>query len=253
MPTTDLVYVVGGPTDDARDDLRHSLRSFAVNVTVDFRDVWVVGDVPEWFTGAKMPLVPHPDKFINQRRSLTAYVNAPGAADRFVLANDDMFVTEPVDTLPTCRVLRPLSSWAQVHRDALNAGAHPWDCWQCHIIDTADWTAQQTGTDPWLYECHTPLLFDTARLRDVINNYPQDRRFVVGEVYPIAGAGGPGEHCGNAKAKTDASFPEKLANPMPYLSASPDSWAGALGRYIRDLFPAPCRFETDRDSLEVAA
>lgn len=236
----DLVYVVGGPGD--REDLRYSLRSVEANLKVDYRDVWVVGDVPDWFTGAKMPLEPHPEKFCNQRQSITAYVNHPDAAATFALFNDDMFLVEPND-LPCCRNLRPLSTWAKVHRDALETTVHGWDCWQCSIIDTAEWTEQQTGADPYLYECHTPLIFDTGKLQDAVNAYPANRRFVVGELYPIAGAGGEGEHCGNAKAKTDQSFPEKLANPMPYLSASPDSWAGALGAHIRREFPNPSRFE----------
>jgi hypothetical protein len=157
--------------------------------------------------------------------------------------NDDMFLVKPVETLPTCRYLNPLSKWAAVHRRAIESRPHPWDCWQCHIVDTADWVAERTGTDPWIYECHTPLLFDTQRLREVVNAYPADRRFLVGELYPLAGAGGEGEHCGNAKVKTDATFSKKLDNPMPYLSSSPQSWDGQLGRFIREMFPDPCRWE----------
>ena len=81
--STDLVWIVGGPGD--REDLRYSLRSVAANLRLDYRDVWVVGDPPGWFGGAKMPLEPHPEKFTNQRRSLTAYVNHPDAADRSAL------------------------------------------------------------------------------------------------------------------------------------------------------------------------
>lgn len=238
------VYVVGGPGD--REDLRYSLRSLTNAPCID--EVWVVGDVPGWFRGVKLPLEPQPEKFANQRQSITRFVNTPGAPQRFYLFNDDMFITEPVAAaLPTCRNLTPLSVWAKVHRDALLfAGPHPWDCWQCSIIDTAEWTAEQTGSDPWLYECHTPLLFDTARLRDVLAVYPPDRRFVAGEVYPIAGAGGEGESCGNAKCKTAASFAKKLTNPMPYLSCSPDTWTRPVGPHVRSLFVEPSRYEEVR-------
>jgi len=239
--TPDLVYVVGGPGD--REDLRHSLRTLEANLRAPFREVWVVGDPPAWFRGRHLALPPNPEKFRNQRASLTAYVNHPDAAETFVLLNDDMFVIEPTDEWVVSRKGAPLSIWAKVHRDALRNGSHAWDCWQCSIIDTASWTGVELGTDPLIYECHSPLVFDTAKLRDVLARYPLNRRFVVGEVYPIAGAGDIGENRGNAKCKSPASFAGKLANPMPYLSCSPETWAGVVGDYIRPRYPTPSRWE----------
>lgn len=236
----DLVYIVGGPTDDDRADLRYSLRSFDANLGMTFRDVWIVGDVPTWVRGVKrLPLPPVPEKFANQRASLTAYVNHPDAAERFVLLNDDMFVIEKTDTLPTCRNRNPASKWAEAEQaDGVRLNG-----WHRTVIATAEWVAERTGTDPHIYEVHTPLLFDTREMAQLLAEYPLDRPFVAGELYPIAGRGGVGEHCGNAKVKRDDSLETKLAHPMPYLSGNPDSWVGALGDLIRDMFPIPCRWE----------
>lgn len=242
---TAAVWIVGGPSDDDRADLRYSLRSVAANAPF-ITETWVVGDVPRWFAGVRMQLEPQSEKFANQRQSITRLANYPGAPAKFVLMNDDMFVIEPTDGVVTSRYRNPLSTWAAVHRDAVDReGAHPNDCWQCCIIDTAEWTAAQTGTDPWLYECHTPLLFDTGRLRDALNAYPADRRFVVGELYPVAGCGGDGEHLGNAKVKKNdhSVLAAKLGNPMPYLSCGPDSWHGVVGDHIRAQFTKPCQWE----------
>ena len=230
------VWIVGGPTDDDRADLRFSLRSAHTNVPF-ISEAWVVGDVPDWFTGVKMPLEPKPSKFENQRASLTAFVNHPAAPAEFWLMNDDMFITEPVESLPIVRNKNRASMWNPDH------GQHGSGCWTCAVRATAAWVAEQTGTDPYLYENHSPLLFDTARLRDVVNRYPVHLPFTVGEVYPIAGAAGPGVVVGNAKVKGTDSFDEKMRLPMPYISGNPDSWAGVLGVWAQEVFDSPSRWE----------
>lgn len=237
---TAAAYIVGGPPDSpGRDELRYSLRSIEANAP-DVTEAWVIGDVPDWFTGIRLPLEPQPEKFRNQRESITRFVNYPGAPPRFYLFNDDHFVTEHVaGQLPTCRNKNPASRWAQAEQDdgaRLNG-------WHRTVQATAAWVADCTGTDPLIYESHTPLLFDTRRLKGYVNAYPIGQPFAVGELYPVAGAGGEGQHCGNAKVKAHDSLQAKLGNPMPYLSGNPDSWNGALGDYIRGLFPNPSRWE----------
>jgi len=236
---TAAVYVVGGPTDDDRDDLRHSLRSLDTNAP-DVTEVWIVGDIPTWARGIRMHTIPQAEKFANQRQSLSWFVNYPGAPAAFYLMNDDMFITEHVEgQLPTCRNASRASRWANAERSSgvkLNG-------WHRTVQATASWVSELTETDPYIYEAHTPLLFDTAKLKALINTYPIAQPFAVGELYPIAGIGGEGAHCGNAKVKAADSLNAKLANPMPYLSGNPDSWAGALGTHIRAMFPNPSRWE----------
>lgn len=193
---TAALWIVGGPGD--REDLRYSLRSVAAHTSIT--EAWVVGDVPDWFTGCKIPLPPHPEKFENQRASLTAFCEAPGVPESFVLFNDDMFVTEPCD-LPTFRNRGRTFDWNTDHAD----NNHSPSCWTCACRDTATWAALHGAGDAYLYECHTPLKFDTARLRDLLNAYPARRRLAVGELYPLAGIGGEGTHAGNARNERKAS------------------------------------------------
>lgn len=229
------VYVVGGETPDNRADLRYSLRSLVNAPVVD--DVWVVGDVPAWFAGVKVPLEPLPDKFQNQRQSVERFVNLPGAPERFYLFNDDMFIVEPVHgPLPTVRNRAALSGWLKAD------GRRP-NHWHRAVLSTAEWVSGRVEGDPPIYECHTPLLFDTRRLREAVNAYPAERPFAVGEMYPLAGCGGVGEAVGNAKCKGHDNLDHKLSLPMPYLSGNPDTWAGALGDLIRGMFPEPCKWE----------
>lgn len=235
----DLVYIVGGPTSDDRDDLRHSLRSIHQHLNVPIRDVWVIGDVPDWFTGVKMPLDPKPTKFANQRASIDAYVNHPGAADTFILMNDDMYLLEPIEVIePFCNIALS-DTWGNDHH-----GNHGPDCWTCAVKDTAAWTQQWAGEPVRLYECHTPLHFTTRLLAKAMADYPSDRRFTVGELFPIAGHGDtPSRHAGNAKVKAHDNLEHKLNLDMPWISGNPDSWDGALGAWVRAQWPHPSPWE----------
>lgn len=232
------LWVVGGPSVDDREDLRYSLRSVAAHTGIT--EAWVVGDVPAWFTGCRIPLPPHPSKFENQRASLTAFCETAGVPESFVLFNDDMFVTEPIaGALPIFRNRGRTSNWNADH----DGTGHGPDCWTCACRDTATWATKHGAGDPHLYECHTPLTFDTTRLRDLLNAYPAGRRLAVGELYPLAGIGGEGTHAGNAKVKAHDSLADKLANPMPFLSSNPDTWPGGVADYIKPLFPDPSPWE----------
>lgn len=237
---TDLLYVVGGEPDaPGRDEMRYSLRSIEANLNIGYRDVWAVGAVPDWFAGVRMELPPKAEKFANQLASITAYVNHPGAAEHVVILNDDMYATEPHNEIVVCRNKNRASRWA-----AAEKAERDLNTWHRAVIATATWVGEITDTDPYIYECHSPLPFSTKRLRDAIAAYPLGQPFAVGELYPIAGVGPEGEHRGNAKVKHE-TLAEKQALPMPYLSGSPGSWSGALGEWVRAQWPTPCRWERE--------
>lgn len=239
--SVDLVWIVGGrPDAPGREELRYSIRSAVENFKFDYRDVVIVGDVPDWFTGVKMPLEPDADKWTNQRNSISAYVNHPYAADEFVLMNDDFFVLEPVAEIEPIRNTKGTASeFADGHVK------HGRGCWACAVITCSSWVADETGDDPYIFEAHTPLMFDTARLRDLVNRYPADIPFMAGCTVAIAGVGYPGRTVGNAKVKGHdlPHLDHKLSLPMPYISGNPDSWKAGLGKHIRDMYLGACEWE----------
>ena len=235
---TAAVWVVGGPSTDDREDLRYSLRSVAKNTNIT--EAWVVGDVPDWFTGCRIPLPPHPEKFANQRASLTAFCEAPGVPEVFWLMNDDMYVTEPIKgDLPTFHNKGRTRDWNPDHSSV----GHSSSCWTCAVRETAAWAYNFGADNPHIYECHTPLKFHRPALEELLAVYPADRRFAVGELYPLAGVGGVGDYAGNAKVKAADSFADKIALPMPYLSGNPDTWPGVVADYIKPMFPDPSPWE----------
>lgn len=237
---TAAMYVVGGPRySDDRSDLRYSLRSLAANAPV-IDDVWIVGDVPGWIRDAHtIPLDPLPGKFENQRQSIEAFLHHPDAPKQFYLLNDDHFVIERVDgPLPAYHIGKTSEFVASLPpRKRLK------NTWVKAVMATAGWMEDMGYGDVLCYEAHTPLLFDRRKLGDLLSAYPRDVRLAVGEMYAAAGAGGEGRDVGNAKVRKDDRLADKLAQDMPYLSASPVSWVQDLGDYVRALFPEPCRWE----------
>ena len=235
----DVVYVVR-PGDD-NEELRYSLRSVAQNAP--HRNVWIAGTVPSWVRNVKrLPLVPQPEKFANQRQSLHAVAACPAISDPFVLFNDDMFVMEPI------------TEWRTWNLDTIeehfggpigNVDPKPNE-WMHAVWCTYKWMQDKGHPDPLYYENHTPLLYDKQKLAGVLAEYPLGRPFVVNGTYPITGAGGEGEWGANAKLAFQGALDvfASLSLGMPYLSTEDTSFAAQpLGEFIRNTFPEPGPYE----------
>jgi hypothetical protein len=230
----DVVYYVGGPDTDDRAELRHSLRSLDANYRGPLGDVWVVGDVPDWFTGATMPLRPKPEKFTNARQSITAYVSH-STAPTFLLMMDDIYFTEAVEQLPICH-LGPVKNYS-----SYKAGN---GTYAKAVRQTANWLMAHGHPEPLAYLGHTPVPLDTAKVRAFIDDYPVDQLLEPFLLYCVAGTDGPGTRQGNAKTAKGDTFEHKRDLPIPYLSSNPDTWPGACGDYVRGMFSEPSRWES---------
>lgn len=232
---TAAVYVVGGNRD--HEELRYSLRSVEANAP-DVTQVWIVGHVPDWVTGVReLPLDPLPEKFANQRQSLTAFANLKGAPRKFYLFNEDHYIIERVDgVLPVFHL-----------GDAVEyiTAPHVWserNTW-CHAVrNTAEWLNERTGGRCLSYTAHTPVLMDRGKVRDLLAEYPADRSLDLFLLYNLAGLAGVGVDAGNAKVR-GGDLAEKQGQDMPYLSGNQESFNGELGRMLKDRFPAPSRWE----------
>jgi len=232
--STDVLYYVGGPDVDDRSELRYSLRSLAQNARFDYRDVFVVGDVPAWFAGAKMPLPPASEKFRNARQSITTYINHPGAADQIVLMMDDIYLLEPVCKIEAIHLGKATGYSAYKTGNGTYARA---------VRDTTDWLRAHGHPEPLAYLGHTPVLLNTGKARDFLTAYPEHLLLEPFLLYVVAGAAGPGRRGGNAKCAKDDNLDHKLSLDIPYLSSNPDTWTGRLGDLIREKHPTPCRWE----------
>jgi hypothetical protein len=201
------------------------LRSVAANLP--HRKVWIFGHCPSWVAGVgAVELDPLTDKFANQKQSIKAAVSHPGVSDQFVLMNDDMYVMREIgDELP-CWHLGSTEGYIA----SIPIAAKQKNDWIEAVLATARWV----GGGPDCYEAHIPLLFDKGELARVLNRYPSDRPFAVGEVYGIAGVN-PGHLGIDAKIGSGPLEP-KLG--LPFLSTV-DHLFGVheVGFHIRRLFP----------------
>ena len=87
----DLVYICRSGDNE---ELRYSIRSMVANVPHD--NLWVVGGKPSWYIGKHIPVKQSDDKYDNARNNLKAIVESSEISDRFILVNDDFYVTKPI-------------------------------------------------------------------------------------------------------------------------------------------------------------
>jgi hypothetical protein len=227
-------------------ELRISLRSLAANAAGIYRNVWIVGTVLPWLRNiAPLPLEPREDKFENQRQSLTAVVNHPDLSDEFVLLNDDHFIIQPIADWRTYHLGTAFGFLSQLflgdmEGTNLNEWAHA-------VLNTALWTqATADIAEPLCYEAHIPLLFDKAKVAAVLNEYPTEGYFAVGETYPITGAAGEGIVGQNTKVGDAGArgLLTVLGSGMPYVSTEDNVFeVGKVGDWLREMFPDPCIYE----------
>lgn len=227
----DLVYIVR-PGDD-NEELRHSLRS--ADAHLPHGKVWVAGHVPPWLKNVEaIKLDPLPRKFANMRQSLRAALEQPGLSETFVLMNDDFFIMHPLTyPIPALHV-GPCAEYLDF-AEVAGYPVHdsPW-------IDAIRLALRTYGGSPYCYETHTPLHFDTAKLRELMDKWPADEWFNAPAVYHLAHAGSLGMRGVNTKIGMEPAFSDEDC----YLSTNDDSFArGAVGVYIRERFPTPSRYE----------
>ena len=218
----------------ANEQLRYALRSWAAHLP--HRRVWIVGYRPRWAAG-----VGH----IRTRQTGTKYQNTTLAVrlaceddditDTFLLANDDMFVMQPTDTMPVLH-RGPVRKVEEYYAARAN-GAY-----LRGLRETRDLLVELGHPEPLSYELHVPMpvekagmlaALDAGRHLDVVH-----KRTLYGNLAQLGG-----EQIRDVKVLHRA--PRGYGPNSRFLSTMPDSFvAGHVGQFIRRAFPRPCRYET---------
>lgn len=242
MRLPDLVYPVKGETEE----LRYSLRSLATNAHGLFGRVWLVGHRPEWVAGIEHIEAGAPGgRAADVRAKIEAVCAHPDVADTFLLLHDDYWLAEPVERFEAWHlgpVSERLESW---RRQRSSSG------WLQAVAETAAWVQSQGGSG-LCWQGHRPLLWDKARLRDVLATFPRDKHLDVVGLFDVAGApmGEPRRGCNTKVNSDDASFHRKMAEfanyDVPWISGNERGfYGGMIGRHIRGMFPESCRYERE--------
>lgn len=155
----DFVYIC---RDGANNELRYSLRSICENTPLN--SVWVVGGKPPWYTGPHIRVTQnHGSKYLNARANLQAVLDSDEIPDKFILMNDDFYVTRPIDKIPVYHG-GSLEEKANRYLDYSAASMHARTLFQ-----TIDLLKENGVPRPLDYSIHVPMTIHKENFRYAVN------------------------------------------------------------------------------------
>jgi hypothetical protein len=234
MALPDVVYIC--QTGEHNEALRYSLRSLR---NLPHGRVWIVGYKPKWVDNVGyIPTVQRGPKHANTWRNWQAAAGHRELSDRFVLFNDDFFVTRPIDTVPDLHrgPLDQMAAWYAKKRLI---------AYKERALQTSRLLRAAGRTDLLSYELHTPMNVVRSQLAQGLHWLDRHRTGPLENVSKrtfygnMAGLGG--QQARDVKVQSSkAGLPETA---LPFLSSSPLSWNGLTGGWVRRAFPDPSPYE----------
>lgn len=233
----DVVYIC--EANERNEELRHSLRTLA---NLPHARVWMVGYKPRWARNVQyLPTKQISSKHVNTWRNWQAVATCADISDRFILFNDDFFVTRPIAAIPDLH-RGPLAEAIDLYRRKRLAQ-------MLGRATTTQGLLRRAGRDGELYsyELHTPMVIDRAVLAEAIGWVTQAHRGPVAHLSKRtlygnwARAGGVRAHDVKVQ-QANVGLPD---TDLPFLSTSPSSWPGLAGGWVRRAFPVPSMYEAE--------
>jgi len=211
----DLVIRVGQPTEE----LRYTIRALAKHLP--YRNLWTAGTYTPWLTCPHINVPNGGGKYEHAHAVLMAVLDSDQLADDVILADDDMFLLEPLATLPAYYNWTLDQAPIRGRRQALND------------------TMRLVGTNAPCREIHAPSVVNRSRLKqqfDDINLSP-DRKARL--MWRTIHANGTPQRMADTKVRLKNEAPSSSL----WVSTHTDSWNGLAGEFIRAQFPEPSRYE----------
>ncbi|MFE0545209.1 hypothetical protein [Streptomyces sp. NPDC058891] len=232
----DLDIVVPVREGPVNQQLRYALRSWEANIP--HRRVWITGYRPPWLGG--VGFIPTQQagrtKYANTTLAMRHACRSTEISDPFLYANDDMFVMEPLKSMPVLH--RGPVREVEEYYAARASGSY-----LRGMRETRDLLVQYGHEDPLSYELHVPLLvnkpgmlhaLESGRRLDVLH-----KRTAYGNLAQVGG-----ERIADVKVLHRGP---RFDRSTPFLSTMPDSFTnGEVGRLIRTSFPKASSYETTR-------
>lgn len=259
---TDLLYVVR--EGDHNPELRHSLRSVCANLPHE--RVWIGGYKPSWVSD-EVGYIPVPQgpvtfrdswqtKFTNTRINLAASLRHPDMSEDVVLFNDDFYVTEPINEVPVL-TYGNLDYFLTYFRATMKVPSR-------YVLaeeETMQWCEEQGFAQLLSYALHVPMPINRTMMRETLERLPLlgknemqlHVRTAYGNMHAIGGEriadvkvepGTPGRRHRLNGVYIDGNQTTNRTLPKPFASSNDRTFASyAIGRWIRAMFPDPCRYE----------
>lgn len=229
----DIVYFI---KDSAyNEELRYSLRSVEQNFP--YKSIWFYGGKPCNLFPDRQVVVKQEGKtkWDRVRNMMKMVVENEEISSDFVLFNDDFFVLTPIDELPPyyCGSLADL-----IFRIERNNNCRPTP-YTASLKRTAD--ILYDTTEALNYELHIPMMFNRKNLADVITTFPDHKgtRSLYGNTYISRYKRCPLKE--DVKIHNLTGLP---ASEWSFCSTEDSAFNdGAVGKYLRKMFPNKSRFE----------
>lgn len=231
----DAVYICRGGHNE---ELRYSIRSVVKNMP--HANVWVVGGKPDWYSGNHIEVLQDGQKYDNARANLRAIVNSPDISDDFILMNDDFFVINKIDSVPTW-----YTGTIRSRVDEIKKTRMPNSTYVRLLMKTNKAIEDMGIKEPMDYELHTPMVMNKDKLSSVID-VDALWRSTYGNKYGIGGT----QHQ-DIKVYGPTMIQGKLglaidAKNEPFVSGSDASFSLLFNELLNDLFPDPSKYETKK-------
>jgi len=172
-----FVYICRGGENQ---ELRYSIRS--VVSSFPDSDIWVVGGIPNWYSGNSISIEQNSLKYENAIQNLNAIVSCDKISEDFVLMNDDFFI------------INKISSIQNYHEGTLCDKIEKYKTLQMdpnyvRRLGVTYAKLQKSGIeDPLSYETHTPMLMSRSGLKEVLEYCPRGFwRSLYGNIYNVGG------------------------------------------------------------------
>ena len=233
----DVVYVL--KNDCPAEELRYSLRSVVKNFP--YNRIVFYGGCPE---GIKPDVyIPYEQKGKTGASKVTDTLNVVARdyelTENIWLFNDDFFIMKPYK-LTKATISGTLE--ARLLRHEKKYGYSDYS----RLLRNAKSTLIKRGLDTLSYEGHTPMLFNRAKLAEVLDEFGPEImvRSLYGNYFKI-----PAITYGDVKVKNLLKEPDKDAELLSTWDKSFEE--GKVGEYIREKFPTPCKYEEVDDGESV--
>ena len=232
----DIVYILKDGT--MTEELRYSLRSIEKNFPHRF--VWFVGGQPQGLNPDRV--LRHAqfgaNKWLKIKSSMLEVVKQEELSDEFYLFNDDFFVTKPLEKEFVNFTDRTLADRIE---DFRRENPHL-NRYAMSLVQTEEELKAQ-GYGTLNFEVHLPMLFEKNKVEAALRScFSPQMRSIYGNI-----TGCKVKDRRDVKVNSLSDIP----HGMDFASTNDNTFTfGNVGRYIRDLFKEPSRFEQNGQGVE---
>jgi hypothetical protein len=213
------------------EELRYMLRSLR---NLPHGRVHLFGEPPPWVNPQETRIVRRErttTKFMTVLGHVYAACEDPEVSDPFYLFNDDIYVMEPLETLPHLDRGRVIDVIEEEHE----RGNH--SSWVDGMIYTRNRLVKRGFPEPMSFELHVPLLVDKTSYTRAI-----EMGFGIGRWMPRTAYGAIVGMPSLTRRDVKVYGPEDTLPPGPFLSTEDRGFA-AFRKHLQSLFPDQSIYE----------